>query len=50
MPYIINGNPKIQMFMSCLPLSFKDRIEYDNLKTLEEAMRKANFCFEQTKS
>ena len=25
----------------------KDRIEYDNLKTLEEAMRKANFCYEQ---
>ena len=22
-------------------------IEYDNLKTLEEAMRNANFCFEQ---
>ena len=22
-------------------------IEYDNPKTLEEAMRKANFCFEQ---
>ena len=49
-PYIIDGNPKIQRFLSCLPLSFKDRIEYDNLKTLEEAMRKAIFCFEQTKS
>ena len=25
------------------------RIDYDNPKTLEEAMRKANFCFEQNR-
>ena len=25
----------------------KDRIEYDNSKTLEEAMRKENLCYEQ---
>ena len=48
-PYIIDENPKIQWFLSCLPTSFKDRIEFDNLKTLEEAMRKANFCYEQSK-
>ena len=41
-PYIIDENPKIQRFLSCLPFRFKDKIEYNNPKTLEEAMRKAN--------
>ena len=35
--------------MRCLPFSFKDIIEYGNPKTLEEAMRKANFYYEQRK-
>ena len=46
-PYIVDGKPKVQQFISCLPFHIKDRIEYDNPKTLEEAMRKANFCYEQ---
>ena len=29
---------------------FKERIEYDNPKTLEEVMRKANFCYDQNKN
>ena len=29
---------------------FKERIEYDNLKTLEEAMRKSNFCYDHNKN
>ena len=49
-PYLIDENPKIQRFLSCLPTSFKDRIEFDNPKTLEEAMRKANFCYKQSKN
>ena len=40
-PYIIDEKPKIQRFLSCLLTSFKDKIEFDNPKTLEEAMRKA---------
>ena len=48
-PYIINEKPKIQRFLSGLPASVKDRIEFDNLKTLEEAMRKDEFCYEQSK-
>ena len=48
--YVIEENPKIQRFLSCFPLSFKDRNEFDNPKTLEEAMRKANFCYEQRKN
>ena len=49
-PYIINENPKIHRFLSCLPLTFKDIIEYENPKTLEEAMRKENLCYEQSKN
>ena len=44
-PYIIDEKPKIQRFVSCFPTSLKDNIEFDNPKTLEEAMRKANFCY-----
>jgi hypothetical protein len=36
--------------LSCLPSSYKDRIEFDNPKTLEETMRKAKLCFEQYKN
>ena len=46
-PYIVDEKPKVHRFLSCLPFHNKDRIEYDNPKTLEEAMRKANFCYEQ---
>ena len=49
-PYIIDEKPNIHSFLSCLPLSFKDIIECDNPKTLEEAMRKANLCYEQSKN
>ena len=37
-PYIIDEKPKVQRFLSCLPFHIKDIIEYDNPKTLEEAM------------
>ena len=45
-PYLVDEKPKVHRFLSCLPYHIKDRIEYDNPKTLEEAMRKANFCYE----
>ena len=46
-PYIIDEKPKIHRLLNCLLLMFKDRIEYDNPKTVEEVMRKENFCYEQ---
>jgi len=49
-PYLIDEKLKVQRFISCLPLTFKDMIEYDNPKMLEEAMTKANFCYEQSKN
>ena len=48
-PYIVDEKPKVYRFLNCLPYHIKDRIEYDNPKTLEEAMRKANFCYEQNR-
>ena len=41
--------PEIQRFLSCLPTRFKDRIEFDNPKNLEEVMIKADFCYELSK-
>ena len=49
-PYIIDEKTKIQCFLGCFPLMFKERIEYDNMKTLEEEMRKAIFCYDQNKN
>ena len=46
-PYIVDEKPKVQQFLRCLPFHIKDIIEYDNPKTLEEAMRKENFFYEQ---
>ena len=48
-PYIVDEKPKVQRFLSYLPYHIKDKIEYDNPKTLEEAMRKVNFCYEQNR-
>ena len=46
--YIVDDKPKVQWFLSCLPFHIKYRIEYDNPKTLEEAMRKEIFYYEQS--
>ena len=37
-PYIVGEKPKVQQFLSCLPFHIKDKTEYDNTKTLEEAI------------
>ena len=46
-PYIVDEKPKVHRFLRYLTYHINDRIEYDNPKTLEEAMRKENFCYEQ---
>ena len=48
-PYIIDEKNRIQRFLSCFPTMFKEQIEYDNLKMLEEAMRKENLCYTKKK-
>ena len=48
--YIIDEKPNMQRFLSCLPLMFKERIEYDDSKTLEEALRKEHFFYHKNKN
>ena len=48
-PYIKEEKVKVQRFLSCLPQAYKDRIEFDNPKTLDEVLRKAQLCYEQYK-
>jgi hypothetical protein len=37
-PYIKDEKAKFQMFLSCLPQSYKDKIEFDNPKDLNEVL------------
>ena len=46
---IRNEKVKIQHFLSGLPQSYKDIIEFYELRTLEEVIRKAKYCYEQSK-
>ena len=48
-PYIKEERVKVQRFLSCLPQAYKDRIEFDNPKTLDEALRKADCAMSSTK-
>ena len=47
MPYIVDEKHKVWRFMRCLDFHIKYIIEYDNPKTLKEAMRKENLCYEK---
>ena len=47
--YIKDEKVKVQHFLSGIPQSYKDRIEFYEPKTLEEAIRKANYCYEKSK-
>jgi len=48
-PYIREDKVKIQQFLSCLPQSYKEKIEFDNPKTLSEVFIKAKMCYDQYK-
>ena len=48
--YIRADKVKIQHFLSGLPQSYKDRIEFGEPRTLEEAIRKAKYCYDKNKS
>ena len=47
--YIKDEKVKVQHFLSGLPQSYKDKIEFYEPRTLEEAIRKAKYCYEQRK-
>ena len=44
--YIRDDKVKIQHFLSGLPQSYKDIIEFNEPRTLEEAIRKAKYCYD----
>ena len=48
--YIKDEKVKVQHFLSGLPQSYKDRIEFYEPRTLEEVIRKAKYCYKQRKS
>jgi hypothetical protein len=45
-PYIKEDKVKIQRFLSSLPQYYKEIIEFDNPKSLNEVFRKATMCYE----
>jgi hypothetical protein len=47
--YIKEDKVKIQRFLSFLPQSYKEKIEFDNPKSLNEVFRKAQMCYDQYK-
>src|SRR5882757_10383251 len=47
--YIRDEKVKVRCFLSGLPQSYKDRIEFYELRTLEEAIRKAKYYYEESK-
>ena len=47
--YIRDEKVKVQDFLSGLTQSYKDRIEFYEPRTLEEAIRKAKYCNDQRK-
>lgn len=49
MPYLKEENAKVQRFISWLLIALKDRIEFDEPKSLKEAIRKLKYCYEQSK-
>ena len=48
--YIRDDKVKIQRFLSGLPQSYKDRIEFDEPQTLYETIRKSKYCYDQSKN
>ena len=47
-PYLIEEKAKIQMFISGLPVAFKDKIEFNEPRSLEEAIWKLKHFCEQS--
>jgi len=46
-PYIREEKSKVQCFISKLPTHMKERMEYDNPKTMDENIRKACIYYQQ---
>ena len=44
-PYFNDEKDKIYQFISCLSLSYKDKIEFGMPNTMYEAIRKSKLCY-----
>jgi hypothetical protein len=44
-PYINDEQVKVQRFISGLPQTYWDRIEFDEPKTLEDTIQKSRYCY-----
>ena len=45
-PYIKDEKVKIQQFLGCLPPNFRERSEFDMLRTFDTTLHKARICYE----
>ena len=45
-PYIKDEKVKLQRFISGLPQTYQNKIEFDEPKTLEDTIQKARYCYE----
>ena len=43
--YLKDEKDKVYRFISCLPVTYKEKIEFDMPKTMDEAIRKAKLCY-----
>eukprot|EP00253_Pinus_taeda_P021744 PITA_21744 len=48
-PYIREEKAKVQRFVSSLSPYMRERIEFDNPKSMDEVIRKARICYQQSK-
>ena len=48
-PYIIEDKEKLQRFLNFLHTIYKERIEFDNLKMMDEVVLKAILCYQEFK-
>ena len=48
--YIRDDKVKIQRFLSGLPQPYKDRIKFNEPRTLEEVIRNSKYCYDQNTS
>ena len=46
-PYLTYEKAKVQQFVNGFPLAFRDQIEYDEPRPLEEVIGKLKHCYEQ---
>lgn len=45
-PYIKEQKAKVQWFFNYFPTPYKERIEFDNPKSMDEAVRKDRLCYQ----